>query len=111
MQEPTFLILSALAGGSKHGYALIEEVSSFSRGTVQLRAGTLYTALDRLTQAGLIEPAGETVVNGRLRRHYALTGDGVKRLAAEAERLEANAAIAREKLRLRATAVTAGGIA
>lgn len=108
MQEPTFLILTALAEGPKHGYALIEEIDALSRGTVRLRAGTLYTALERLVGSGTISRAGETVVNGRTRRHYALTDHGAVTLAAEAERLEANAAIARTKLRLRLNPSTAG---
>ncbi|WP_219812673.1 MULTISPECIES: PadR family transcriptional regulator [unclassified Rathayibacter] len=111
MQEPTFLILSALAEGPKHGYALIEEVSVLSRGSVHLRAGTLYTALERLVESGSIAPAGETVVNGRTRRHYVLTDAGAATLAAEAERLERNAVIARSKLRLRLSPSTAGGLA
>ncbi|WP_201788515.1 PadR family transcriptional regulator [Rathayibacter sp. VKM Ac-2630] len=111
MQEPTFLILSALAGGPRHGYALIEEVGVLSRGSVRLRAGTLYAALERLVDSGAIAPAGETVVDGRTRRHYALTDDGAAVLAAEADRLERNAVIARTGLARRLAPTTAGGAA
>ncbi|HTX28080.1 MAG TPA: helix-turn-helix transcriptional regulator [Streptosporangiaceae bacterium] len=48
MQEATFLILTALADGSQHGYGIITDVQQISGGRVRLRAGTLYTALDRL---------------------------------------------------------------
>ena len=48
MQEATFLILTALATGSQHGYGIITDVTQISGGRVRLRAGTLYTALDRL---------------------------------------------------------------
>ena len=54
MQEATFLILTALADGSQHGYGIIAEVQEISGGRVRLRAGTLYTALDRLRADGLI---------------------------------------------------------
>lgn len=52
MQEATFLILTALASGSQHGYGLITEVTGISGGRVRLRAGTLYTALDRPKRRG-----------------------------------------------------------
>ena len=47
MQEPTFLILTALATGPKHGYGITQEVAELSDRSVTLRAGTLYGALDR----------------------------------------------------------------
>jgi DNA-binding PadR family transcriptional regulator len=99
MQEATFLILTALADGSQHGYGIITEVAQISDGRVRLRAGTLYTALDRLRADGLVAVAGEEVVEGRLRRYYRLTPEGTKVLAAEAARLHANAAAAMARLR------------
>ena len=99
MQEATFLILTALADGSQHGYGIITEVAQISDGRVRLRAGTLYTALDRLRADGLVAVDGEEVVEGRLRRYYRLTPDGTKVLAAEAARLQANAAAALMRLR------------
>jgi len=99
MQEATFLILTALADGSQHGYGIITEVAQISGGRVRLRAGTLYTALDRLRADGLVAVAGEEVVEGRLRRYYRLTPEGTAVLAAEAERLHANAAAALARLR------------
>ncbi len=44
--EPTFLILAALAAGPQHGYGIMTDVTAISKGRVQLRAGTLYAALD-----------------------------------------------------------------
>ena len=99
MQEATFLILTALADGSQHGYGIITEVAQISDGRVRLRAGTLYTALDRLRADGLVAVDGEEVVEGRLRRYYRLTPEGTKVLAAEAARLQANAAAALMRLR------------
>ena len=98
MQEATFLILTALADGSQHGYGIIAEVQEISDGRVRLRAGTLYTALDRLRADGLIEVDREEIVEGRLRRYYRLTTEGTGRLAAEATRLQANATAALTRL-------------
>ena len=98
MQEATFLILTALAEGTQHGYGIISEVAGISGGRVQLRAGTLYTALDRLRADGLIEVDREEVVDNRLRRYYRLTPVGGRRLAAEAARMQANATAALKRL-------------
>ncbi|MFC8715919.1 PadR family transcriptional regulator [Kitasatospora sp. NPDC057198] len=98
LQEPTLLLLTALADAPRHGYALIQEVDAISGGRVKMRTGTLYGALDRLLQQGLIEVAAEEVVDGRARRTYALTGGGRDLLAAEAERLRAVAAEAQRRL-------------
>jgi len=100
MQEATFLILTALAAGSQHGYGIITEVTGISGGRVRLRAGTLYTALDRLRADGLIAVDREEIVDGRLRRYYLLTDDGAAALRAEAARLQANASAALRRLRL-----------
>jgi DNA-binding PadR family transcriptional regulator len=99
MQEATFLILTALADGSQHGYGIIGEVSGISGGRVTLRAGTLYTALDRLRADGLVDVDREEIVEGRLRRYYQLTPEGGRRLAAEAARLQANATAALTRLK------------
>ena len=98
MQEPTFLILTALAAGAQHGYGIMTDVGEISGGRVHLRAGTLYAALDRLTSDGLVEADREEIVDGRLRRYYRLTPGGGQRLAAEADRLRANAAVAAQRL-------------
>jgi PadR family transcriptional regulator len=98
MQEATFLILTALADGSQHGYGIINDVSRISEGRVQLRPGTLYTALDRLRADELIGVDREEIVDNRLRRYYRLTPTGARRLAAEAARLQANATAALSRL-------------
>ncbi|WP_350274407.1 PadR family transcriptional regulator [Kribbella sp. HUAS MG21] len=101
MREPTFLVLAALADGRKYGYAVITEVATLSGDRVKLRPGTLYAALDRLCDEGLVRPAGEEIVDGRLRRYYELTDAGATALATEAARLQSNAAQAFNRLRLR----------
>ena len=98
MQEATFLILTALAAGAQHGYGIITDVKDISGGRVRLRAGTLYTALDRLRTEELIGVDREEVVDGRLRRYYRLTPKGSELLAAEAARLQANASAALTRL-------------
>jgi DNA-binding PadR family transcriptional regulator len=100
LQEPTFLILTALAAGAQHGYGIMTDVSQISGGRVKLRAGTLYAALDRLADDHLIEADREEIVDGRLRRYYRLTPPGAQRLAAEVERLRAHTAVAAQRLDL-----------
>jgi DNA-binding PadR family transcriptional regulator len=98
LQEPTFLILAALASGPMHGYGVIQEVASLSSGRVRLRPGTLYGALDRLLEQQFVAAEREEVVDGRLRRYYRLTDQGVGLLRAEAERLASNAKAAVSRL-------------
>jgi DNA-binding PadR family transcriptional regulator len=108
LREPTFLVLTALAGEPQHGYAVIEDVARITEGRVRLRAGTLYAALDRLRVDGLIEVDREEVVQSRLRRYYRLTGVGERRLAAETHRLRRQAGIAEGRLQGRGIAYGAG---
>lgn len=97
--EAAFLVLTALAGEPRHGYAVIEDVRSISGGRVRLHTGTLYAVLDRLREAGLVEVDREEVVASRLRRYYRLTGAGVERLTVETEQLQRTAAAAASRLR------------
>jgi DNA-binding PadR family transcriptional regulator len=105
MQEATFLILTALATGSQHGYGIITDVREISGGRVQLRAGTLYRALERLGADELITVDREEVVAGRLRRYYRITPKGSDLLAAEAARMHANATAALSRLDLAGGAI------
>jgi DNA-binding PadR family transcriptional regulator len=74
---PATLILSSLAGGAKHGYALMQDIEAFA--DVTLRPGTLYGALSRLEAMELIEPLEG---DGR-RRPYRLTHAGAAALQAQ----------------------------
>lgn len=98
MQEATFLILTALASGSQHGYGIVADVARISEGRVRLRAGTLYAALDRLRLDGWIAVDREEIVGSRLRRYYRLTMVGSSQLSAEAARVQSNAAAALARL-------------
>jgi PadR family transcriptional regulator PadR len=106
LQEPTFFILTALAGESLHGYGLLQAVIELSDQRIKLSAGTLYPALDRLTQEGLITVAREEVVGSRLRRYYELTDSGATRLADEVARLTVNAGMASRSLAARTRRVS-----
>jgi DNA-binding PadR family transcriptional regulator len=108
LQEPTFLILAALAAEPLHGYGVIQEVAALSDGRVTLRPGTLYGALDRLVEQGLVIADREEVVDGRLRRYYRLSDEGAGVLEAEASRLTSNADAAVSRLRRRATGMKPG---
>jgi DNA-binding PadR family transcriptional regulator len=72
--DPPVLILTSLASGPKHGYALAQDIEGFAG--VSLGPGTLYGAISRLEARGLIEPAGDA---GR-RRPYRLTAAGAQAL-------------------------------
>jgi DNA-binding PadR family transcriptional regulator len=72
--NPSLLILSSLASGPKHGYAMIQDIEEFS-GT-HLEVGTLYGALARLQEQGWIEP----LESEDRRRPYRLTGLGLAAL-------------------------------
>lgn len=74
--DPPILILTSLASGPKHGYALQRDIAEFAG--VALGPGTLYGAIGRLEQRGLIEPVTD---DGRA-RPYRLTDSGSAALAA-----------------------------
>ncbi|MFK4101966.1 PadR family transcriptional regulator [Streptomyces sp. NPDC019531] len=98
MTQAAFFVLTALADQPRHGYGILREVEELSEGTVQMRVGTLYGVLDRLTADGLIVLDREEVQQGRLRRYYRLTDEGTVALAAEAERLAAGASAAKKRI-------------
>jgi len=100
MQEPTFLILTALAAGPQHGYGIMTDVARISENRVRLRAGTLYAAPDRLRGEQLIDADRGEIVDGRLRRCYRMTPPGAAELAAETVRMRSNTAVATRRLRM-----------
>jgi PadR family transcriptional regulator, regulatory protein PadR len=69
------LLLTVVADGPKHGYAVIEQLRALSGDAFDLPEGTVYPALHRLERAGLLASAWE-VVGGRRRRVYQLTAEG-----------------------------------
>jgi PadR family transcriptional regulator, regulatory protein PadR len=75
------IVLAALAAaGSAHGYAVIEEIKRRSGGAFDLPEGTIYPALHRLEQAGMLKSTWTTADSGRRRRVYTLTRTGNRAL-------------------------------
>lgn len=101
LRQPTFFILLSLAHGEKHGYAILKDVETVSEGKVTLSTGTLYEALARLLDQGLIErvsSAGGDNHPGRPRKRYRLTARGLRVMQAETARLQALLAAAQQRL-------------
>jgi DNA-binding PadR family transcriptional regulator len=85
-----FHILLTLADGEAHGYAMMQDVVRRSGGTVRLGPGTLYGAISRLLEDGLIEESEERPdpqMDDSRRRYYRLTRLGGRVLQAETDRL------------------------
>ena len=99
LTTPVFQILLSLAdGGDRHGYALIQDIQARTNGEVRLTASTLYAAVKRLLDAGLIaevEAPGDS--GGAPRRCYRITRGGRQLAQREAERLARAVAMARDK--------------
>ena len=74
MSDPALLILSSLAGGDKHGYAMMEDIEGFAG--IRLGPGTLYGAITRLEECGWIRP----VSSEDRRRPYTITSAGREHL-------------------------------
>jgi DNA-binding PadR family transcriptional regulator len=95
-----FQILLSLADGPLHGYASVQDIHRRTDGEVRLTASTLYDALARLVDQGLIaelsEPPDEADHDGR-RRYYSLTPAGRRAAMREADRLESLLEMARAK--------------
>ena len=90
LSDPVFHILLSLADAPRHGYGILLEVEARAGDAVRLGTSTLYTALKRLLQEGLVEeaPAPGGDVDPRRQRHYRLTALGREVVRAEARRLE-----------------------
>ena len=100
LTAPVFQILLSLVDAELHGYALIQDIARRTDGEVRLTASTLYAAVKRMVDAGLIEevtrrPRPEA--DDPRRRYYRITKLGREAARAEARRLERLAAMAREK--------------
>ena len=97
-----YYVLLALAKEATHGYALSDQLIADTVGGIYLRPSTLYTTLQALEKAGLIERAttsGAAVGAGR--KTYRLTPLGQRRLADQARMHERGARLAKERLGLR----------
>lgn len=109
LREPTLFILLALSKQRKHGYAILKDVETLSEGRVKLSTGTLYGALARLLDQGVIQKSAvdetkdtdtSAVRSGepRARKYYELTQYGRRMLKEELQRLQTLLAAARQEL-------------
>jgi DNA-binding PadR family transcriptional regulator len=94
--DPSVLILTSLSSGPKHGYGLIKDIEEIAGTT--LGPGTLYGALARLEQRGLVEalPAQDR------RRPYRITSTGAEALRVYLEHVRHVAAVGLKRLRAHA---------
>jgi len=98
MPPAVFHILTALAGGEQHGYAILRAVRERSGGRVRLGPGTLYRSIHRMLEEGLIEELAERPDpedDDERRRYYRITPLGRSAARAEARRLSALVDLAR----------------
>ena len=87
-----FHILIALADRDRHGYSIMQDVAARTESAVQLSAGTLYSAVRRMLEQGLIEELSKSPdpsSTDERRRYYRLTRFGRRVAAAEVARLNA----------------------
>jgi PadR family transcriptional regulator len=94
------MVLQTLGSlGPLHGYAIAARLEQVSRGALQLNMGTLYPALMRLEQRGLLRGAWGTTDNNRKARFYSLTAAGRRQLAKDVQAWDRMAAIMDNVLR------------
>jgi DNA-binding PadR family transcriptional regulator len=111
LREPTLFILLALSKGRRHGYAILKDVEVLSEGRVVLSTGTLYGALARLLEQGVIrkstsdsggDRSGSKSRSGsaniRVRKYYELTQFGRRVLEVEINRMSTILATAAREL-------------
>ena len=77
------LILRTLALEPRHGMAIADRIAQITRGTFDVRPGSLFPALHRLAQEGFIKGSWQPSAEGRRTKCYALTADGRRQLAVE----------------------------
>lgn len=90
----SFQILVAVADGPRHGYGIIKEIEEATGEPMKSSTGTLYLAIERLEQEGLLE---EEPSREPRRRYYGLSAIGRETAAAEAKRLATLLGVARGK--------------
>ncbi len=95
---PVFQILLSLSDQELHGYAVIQDIHERTAGEVSLTASTLYAALKRLLDAGLVEELAERPDDDDpRRRYYRILPAGLDVARLEAARLERAVKMARQK--------------
>lgn len=79
------LVLKALALGPLHGLGVSHRIEQITRGTFQVKPGSLFPALHRMEQAGWLQSSWGESENNRRAKYYRLTRAGQRQLEAEAE--------------------------
>lgn len=100
LPDAVFYILLALADEERHGYAIMREVGQLTGGAIRLGPGTLYSAIKRMLNAGLIEESDrrpDPALDDERRRYYRLTRFGRRVAESETERLASLVKAARSK--------------
>ncbi len=98
LSEPVLLILTSLAAGPRHGYALMKDIEALSNGRVRMSTGTLYGALRRLLEEQWIERFDQEDTS-REKQAYRLTAEGRRKLEFEVERMKQVTRAASARLR------------
>jgi DNA-binding PadR family transcriptional regulator len=97
LSDLAFHILLSLGAGPLHGYAIGKEIEERSGGRLDPTTGALYQALRRMTEEGLIAPAAAPDDADARRNYFALTRQGRRAGAVEAQRLDALVRAARQR--------------
>jgi DNA-binding PadR family transcriptional regulator len=100
LTSSVFHILLALSDGDLHGYGIMQEVAEHTNGQIRLGPGTLYGAIKRLLNGGLIAEADQRpdpALDDERRRYYHLTDFGQRVLKAEAQRISRLVSVAQQK--------------
>src|SRR6516162_11436682 len=83
------LVLKMLRRGTNHGFAIASYIQQTSDDVLRVEAGSLYPALHRMTEAGLLKAEWRMTEAGRRARFYSLTPKGLRKLEAEEKRWHA----------------------
>lgn len=105
MTPTVFEILLSLADSERHGYDIMLEVERRTGGATVIRPGSLYRALHRLLEQGLVEELDERPDPERddeRRRYYRVTDEGLAALREEAGRMASAVRAVRDKELMRA---------
>ncbi len=106
-------ILLALSTEERHGYGIMKQVESESRGKVKMGPGTLYGSIGRMIDAGLIRESDkrpDPALDDERRIYYAITTAGRKALEAELDRYQEVVAVAADKRLTRNAMAFADGL-
>jgi DNA-binding PadR family transcriptional regulator len=96
----TFHILMALSDDDRHGYAIIQDISTRTNGELRMSAGTLYRSIQRMQEQGLIVESRhrpDPEEDDERRRYYRITPFGSAVARAEAKRLSDLVKLARAR--------------